>query len=144
MWHTEVPLNNDVCCTKWIKWPCERPYLSCLIAAVIPLFLSWSLPVFARTNRQAGSSAGVLDYWIYQSSLPSEVGDSYFSLGLSLQTWSGSTYQFSLPCKRQKPHVRTPTYPVSRQYRPQSQAYCWVGVVHVRDCTAQFAQREVS
>lgn len=39
-------------------------YPSCLVAVIILLFLfpRSLLPVFARTNRQAGSSAGVLDY----------------------------------------------------------------------------------
>lgn len=61
------------------------------------------LPLFASTNRQADSSAGVLDYCeepavapSLNPSLPSRVGDSSFSFGLSPQTWSGSAYQFSL------------------------------------------------
>lgn len=61
-WHSEVLPNNDL---RWIKRPCESAYPSRLIAAIISLFLLLSRssrPAFARTNRQAGSSAGVLDY----------------------------------------------------------------------------------
>ena len=120
--------------TEWIKRPCERSYPSCLIAVIILLFLlsCSSLPVFARTNRQAGSSAGVLDYCEESarapclSPSPPERGipiSASDSLSLSLsQTWSGSAYQFSLARQRHKPHVRTPAYPVSLRHRAQSQA----------------------
>lgn len=80
-WHSEVLPNNDLC---WIKRPCERAYPSRLIAAIISLFhlLSRSSrPAFARTNRQAGSSAGVLDYSEESAMVPSlcRAGDSCFS-----------------------------------------------------------------
>lgn len=122
-----------------------------LMAVIILLFLlsCSSLPVFARTNRQAGSSAGFLDYCEESVRapclLPLQRGGFLLfqqpTLSLS-QTWSGSVYQFSLAWQRHKPHVRTPTYPASLQYRPQSQASRYV--VHVQVCTVQLAQHEVT
>ena len=89
------------------------------------------LPLSARTNRQAGSSAGVLDYCEEpaRGSLPPRGGDSCFSFRLTPQTWSGSAYQFSLAWPWQKPHVRTPAYHVSLHY---SQSPRWAGGVHLQ------------
>jgi len=91
---------------------------------ILPLLLSHSLlPVYARTNRHAGSSAGDLDYCEEPAgapSLPSRAGDSYFSGGVKLEVVPLTI--FFLARQRQKPHVRTPAYPVplySADLRPK-------------------------
>lgn len=112
-------------CTLWGKWPCQRPYLSCLIAVFVLLFFVASVCQDKRTNpaAQQGFWITVKNLSALRASLPSRVGDSSSFNGCSLlQTWSGSAYQFSPAWQRHKPHVRTPAYPVTLRCRPQTQA----------------------
>lgn len=81
---------------------------------------------------QQGSWITVKNLLGLPSSLPSRVGDSCFSFRLSLQTLSGSAYQFSHGMAKTETTCGSTAYPVSLQYRPQSQASRWAGGVHMQ------------
>lgn len=100
----------------WLQWYNIAPTLFPLLAA----------GVFQgkQTSRQLSRGLGLLWRTCRVASLFKRRDSA-----LDLQTWSGSTYQFSLARQRQKPHATALGYPVS-QYIIRER--CSVGSVRAR------------